>query len=696
MATTNSSQSGFKPKRLFKVTEELNVVTDKIVAFLEENGYEDDFTGTNVTDRITSEEAYLALKEEFASDAESAARPAELRAEQDEAGGPDRDEVATIGDEASSNEIDEPSREPEIPAGSNDESEEASNEVDVEEVLENMSDFDVRLSRFKIELYDSSDVPDPDVPDSEDIRNLMKEEGYREAISGEELETSITDAKAGFFLLREYCSDEQALDIITELYKRPAGLSYKAELPFSGEESETEDETSSDTPEEPNVRAGEGVLRSDRYELRGISAVDKVDLSSQKRRKRKRKNKEPRPEEYEKSPVGGSEAKAPAEETSEASAGGSDTENDSSSNTPEPEEMSKNMSESSEEPQEADVPRELESGGSNGEAQPPAQITNSQKLARQVATHTMNAQAEAMKRATKALQSATDGNSRSYDYVKDVEGRVTDVNDPLSEESKEDKGFDKLCIFAKKKEKETGLRYPEKLLRRVWTRCRSAKSQLIVLAGPPGSGKTSLVRLLAEFFNRESSKSDEFYHLQPVSPSWFGPESLLGSTSAIDGRFHDTPFLRFIIRANKHYKSTKGKSRWFFACLDEFNLAHPEQYLADILSKMEEPVDSEERNINVYKRQVNGKTDSLTVRLTPNLKLFATVNTDVSTKALSPKVLDRCFFLRLTPEYSDLKKVAEKHRDEHEVSSFHEVLFEEESFDTDEGGEAIENRHGQH
>ena len=71
----------FKKKKLFMVARELNVSTDWVVEFLEEEGFSDSLSGNGFNASITDEEAYLVLRQEYADDAEAAERVRELRQE---------------------------------------------------------------------------------------------------------------------------------------------------------------------------------------------------------------------------------------------------------------------------------------------------------------------------------------------------------------------------------------------------------------------------------------------------------------------------------------------------------------------------------------------------------------------------------------------------------------------------------------
>jgi energy-coupling factor transporter ATP-binding protein EcfA2 len=221
---------------------------------------------------------------------------------------------------------------------------------------------------------------------------------------------------------------------------------------------------------------------------------------------------------------------------------------------------------------------------------------------------------------------------------------------------------------------------------------------LVVLAGDSGSGKTSLVRAVAEAVGGVCT-------ILPVKPNWTGPEDLLGYYNPIERSYHPTPFLLALQAAAREPDVPH------FICLDEMNLARVEHYFADFLSLLENRSSSpeihlysadEERHLvmehgifleleaearrranldedatfeellkndkaNDALRQLGGFRDAETVllhharlrralsaqmriptslRFPENVWILGAVNMDETTHHLSPKVLDRVHVLR--------------------------------------------------
>ena len=178
-----------------------------------------------------------------------------------------------------------------------------------------------------------------------------------------------------------------------------------------------------------------------------------------------------------------------------------------------------------------------------------------------------------------------------------------------------------------------------------------------VLAGLSGTGKTQLAyhygRALLGGMDDEAAGSR--LHTERVQPGWHDPAPLLGYSNPLaDGAYQRTPFLDFLLRASDR------PSEPHVCILDEMNLSHPEQYLAPLLSAMEQRGGKVELHSG---RAGNGDDTSedgsvrgdvrVPQRLTypPNLVLIGTVNMDETTMGLSDKVLDRAFTL----EFWDIK-----------------------------------------
>ncbi len=164
-------------------------------------------------------------------------------------------------------------------------------------------------------------------------------------------------------------------------------------------------------------------------------------------------------------------------------------------------------------------------------------------------------------------------------------------------------------------------------------------SDLVILAGPSGVGKTQLAKVFAELNSAR-------FELVPVRPDWRTNEDLLGYLPPFGGEFIFTRFSLFVKDAAAEWELALADNRtpqMFHVCLDEMNLARPEYYMAEVLSRME--MQGDLRVLQLYEA-----TDDIgfprQIALPPNLRIVGTVNNDDTTNPLSPKVLDRAVYLK--------------------------------------------------
>lgn len=163
------------------------------------------------------------------------------------------------------------------------------------------------------------------------------------------------------------------------------------------------------------------------------------------------------------------------------------------------------------------------------------------------------------------------------------------------------------------------------------------ESRLVVLAGASGTGKTRLAIEAAAELGAVSC-------LVAVRPDWHANEDLLGYLPPFPGsRFSSTAASEFIRSASTEAEAAAAEQRAprpYHLCLDEMNLARPEHYLAELLSKMEVPGGT----VNFH----TGGTDAgfpPEIAYPPNLVIIGTVNLDETTLPISAKILDRAAYL---------------------------------------------------
>jgi MoxR-like ATPase len=157
----------------------------------------------------------------------------------------------------------------------------------------------------------------------------------------------------------------------------------------------------------------------------------------------------------------------------------------------------------------------------------------------------------------------------------------------------------------------------------------SASRGWTLLAGPSGTGKSSIVRLLAEAFQ------GAFADVQ-VKRYWTGSDEVLGYYSETAQEWVPGPLYLALIEA-------EGGGSLHFVRLDEMNLAPPEYYAAELLSAGEawKTEGGQVVSAGIQLPPVPPDKAPEAPRLTNAVVLFGTLNVDETTQPLSPKMLDR-------------------------------------------------------
>ena len=217
-------------------------------------------------------------------------------------------------------------------------------------------------------------------------------------------------------------------------------------------------------------------------------------------------------------------------------------------------------------------------------------------------------------------------------------------------------------------------------------------NQIVILAGAPGSGKTSFAKYFADAVGK--------YQIVSVQANWMDRCDLLGYYNPIDKSFIASVFLEKLVDLIEQAKLNKNVL--YFIILDEMNLSTVEYYFADFLSAWDAQINvknEESMKIELYSRNVvdelnesvkrigkrygiketenskimnelekilnenkeanNKELSDIIMRckklkkypceleIPKNLKFIGTINKDATTKDLSPKVIDRSYFIRM-------------------------------------------------
>lgn len=165
-----------------------------------------------------------------------------------------------------------------------------------------------------------------------------------------------------------------------------------------------------------------------------------------------------------------------------------------------------------------------------------------------------------------------------------------------------------------------------------------AMTRLMLLQGISGTGKTSLPLAFA-------SAVGGGIEIVEVQAGWRDRQDLIGYYNAFHRHYYATNFLQALYKAG----TPAYRDRLFLMVLDEMNLSRPEQFFADFLSALEQPMEA--RRLTLVNDPVSQAprlmVDGRHLPIPPNVWFVGTANHDESTAEFADKTYDRAHVMEM-------------------------------------------------
>ena len=165
-----------------------------------------------------------------------------------------------------------------------------------------------------------------------------------------------------------------------------------------------------------------------------------------------------------------------------------------------------------------------------------------------------------------------------------------------------------------------------------------AMTRLLLLQGISGTGKTSLPRAFA-------SAVGGGVEIIEVQAGWRDRQDLVGYYNAFHRHYYATNFLQALYRAG----TPAFRDRVFMMVLDEINLSRPEQFFADFLSALEQPL--EDRRLTLVSDPVSNAptlmVDGRHLPIPPNVWFVGTANHDETKFEFADFTYDRAHVMEM-------------------------------------------------